>query len=76
MVKIVKLVFFKNTTRRVSFAIPFKMTADPEVCEEMRGSDTGMAGEGSIVAGIGVDADIVPPSTVKVGKAQAESLPV
>ncbi len=52
------------------------MTADPEVCEEMRGSDTGMAGEGSIVAGIGVDVDIVPPSTVKVGKAQAESLPV
>ena len=29
---------------------------------------------GRIVAGTGVDVDIVPPSTVKVGKAQAEEL--
>ena len=40
----------------------------------MSGGDTSMAGEGSIVAGTGVDVDIVPPSTVKVGKAQAEEL--
>ena len=40
----------------------------------MSGGDTSMAGVGSIVAGTGVDFDIVPPSTVKVGKAQAEEL--
>ena len=50
------------------------MTANPEVWEEMCGSDTGMTGEGSIVSGDGVDVDIVPPSTVKVGKAQTEEL--
>jgi len=48
--------------------------ASPEVWEEMSGDDTNMTGEGSIVAGTGVDVDIVPPSTVKVGKAQAEEL--
>jgi len=47
---------------------------DPGGVEEMSGGDTSMAGEGSIVAGTGVDVDIVPPSTVKVGKAQAEEL--
>ena len=54
--------------------LAFKSMASPEVWEEMRGGDTSMAGEGSIVAGTGVDVDIVPPSTVKVGKAQAEEL--
>jgi hypothetical protein len=33
-----------------------------------------MAGEGSIVAGTGVDVDITPPNTVRVGKTQAEEL--
>ncbi len=47
---------------------------EPGGVEEMSGGDTSMAGEGSIVAGTGVDVDIVPPSTVKVGKAQAEEL--
>jgi hypothetical protein len=42
--------------------------------EEMSGGDTSMTGEGSIVPDTGVDVDIVPPSTVKVGKAQAEEL--
>jgi hypothetical protein len=31
-------------------------------------------GEGSIVAGIGVDVDISPPNTVRVDKAQKEEL--
>jgi hypothetical protein len=48
--------------------------ASPEVWEEMSGGDTSMAGEGSIVAGIGVDVDIAPPNTVRVGKAQKEEL--
>ena len=54
--------------------LAFKSMASPEVWDEMTGGDTGTAGDGSIVAGTGVDVDIVPPSTVKVGKAQAEEL--
>ena len=42
--------------------------------EEMSGGDTSMAGDGRIVAGTGVDVEIVPPSTVKVGKAWATEL--
>jgi hypothetical protein len=48
--------------------------ASPEVWEEMSGGDMSTAGEGSIVAGIGVEVDIVPPNTVRVGKAQKEEL--
>ena len=48
--------------------------ASPEVWEEMSGGDTSMAGEGSIVAGTGVDVDIVPPSSVKVADAWAAEL--
>ena len=48
--------------------------ASPEVWEEMSGGDMSTAGEGSIVAGIGVDVDIAPPNTVGVGKAQKEEL--
>ena len=40
----------------------------------MSDGDMGMTDGGSIVAGTGVDVDIVPPSTVKVGKAQSEEL--
>ena len=47
---------------------------EPGGVEEMSGGDTSMAGEGSIVAGTGVDVDIVPPSTVKVGNAWAAEL--
>ena len=36
--------------------------------------DTSMAGEGNIVPGTGVDVDIVPPSSVKVGNAWAAEL--
>ena len=35
----------------------------------MSGGDMSTAGEGRSVAGIGVDVDIAPPNTVKVGKA-------
>ncbi len=40
----------------------------------MRGSDMSTTGEGIIVAGIGVDVDITPPNTVRVGKTQKEEL--
>jgi hypothetical protein len=46
----------------------------PEVWEKMSVGDMSTAGEGSIVAGIGVDVDIAPPNTVRVGKAQKEEL--
>ena len=42
--------------------------------EKMSGGDMSTAGEGSIVAGIGVDVDIAPPITVRVGKSQKEEL--
>ena len=42
--------------------------------EKMSGGDMSTAGEGSIVAGIGVDVDIFPPNTVRVDKAQKEEL--
>ena len=48
--------------------------ASPEVWEEVSGGDTGMTNEGNIVSGIGVDVDIAPPNTVRVGKAQKEEL--
>ena len=44
--------------------LAFKSMARPEVWEEMSGGDTSMAGDGRIVAGTGVDVEIVPPSTV------------
>ncbi len=50
--------------------LAFKSMASPEVWEEVSGGDTGMTGEGSIVTGVGVDVDITPPNTVRVGKAQ------
>ena len=40
----------------------------------MSAGDMSMAGDGSIGAGAGVDVDIAPPSTVKVGKPQASEL--
>jgi hypothetical protein len=40
----------------------------------MSAGDMIMAGDGSIGAGTGVDVDIAPPSTVKVGKPQAAEL--
>jgi hypothetical protein len=46
----------------------------PEVWEEISGGDMSAAGEGSIVAGIGVDVYVAPPNTVRFGKAQAEEL--
>ncbi len=49
--------------------------ASPEVWEEMSGGDMSTAGEASIVAGIGVDVDITPPTnTVRIGKVQKEEL--
>ncbi len=35
----------------------------PEVWEEISGGDMSTAGEGSIVAGIGVDVYVAPPNT-------------
>jgi hypothetical protein len=48
-----------------------QIDGEHEVWEEMSGGDTSMAGEGSMVAGTGVDVNIVPPSSVKVGNAWA-----
>ncbi len=44
----------------------------------MSGDDTSMTGEGRFVGGIGVDVDITPPNTVRVGpeKHRRRSLPV
>jgi hypothetical protein len=44
------------------------------VWEKMSGGDMSTAGETSIVSVIGVDVDIAPPNTVRVGKAQKEEL--
>ncbi len=50
------------------------LDGEPGVWEKMSGGDMSTAGEGSIVAGIGVDVDIAPPNTVRVGKEQKEEL--
>ena len=68
MVKIVKLI--------VKYHTHSKSRASPEVWEEMSSGDMSTAGEGSIVAGIGVDVDIALPTPSGSEKHRRRSLPV
>jgi hypothetical protein len=56
--------------------IPHSHSNGETVWEEMSGGDMNTAGEGSIVAGIGVDVDVTPPNTVRLEKHRPRSLQV
>ena len=56
--------------------LAFKSMASPEVWEEMSGGDTSMTGEGSIVAGTGVDMISSLPAASRSETHRLPSLPV